>query len=159
MNPTIEVVDGRTAIIRSAAKIDYISGYSEPNRPSEEPKPIQDSVEIKDRVQVRPKLQPDGQDAMEVYFDFELSNFTGYDKFMYKGKYPYKIPIIEKVAVEVRYTVAAGQTLLLYGSKITDGRTEKNDLLVLISTQKVEPENAKDGGKIVEIRRKNGAKE
>jgi beta-lactamase regulating signal transducer with metallopeptidase domain len=158
MNPTLEVVDGKTAIISSSQRVDYVSGYSEPNRPSEEPKPIRDSVETRDRLQVRPKLQPDGQDAMEVYFDFELSNFTGYEKFMYKGKYPYKIPIIEKVAVAVHYTVAAGQTLLLCGCTITD-RPVKKELLVLITTEKVEPENAKDAAEIVEARYKNGAKE
>jgi len=162
MNPTLEVVDGKTAMVRSSAKRDYVSGYSEPNRPSEEPKPIQDSVEIGDRLQVKPKLLPDGQDTMEVYFDFEISNFTGYEKFMYKEKYPYEIPIIEKISAAVHYTVAAGQTMLLCGWKITDRsdvRTEKKDLLVLITTQKVEPKNTQDGGKIVEIRRKNGAKE
>jgi beta-lactamase regulating signal transducer with metallopeptidase domain len=161
MAPTLEVVDGKTANIRSTAKIDYISGYSEPNRPSEEPKPIQDSVEIRDRVQVRPKLQPDSQDVMEVYFDFELSNFTGYEKFMYKGKYPYKIPIIEKIAVSTHYTVAADQTLLMCGWNITDkaDRTKKKELLVLITTKKVEPKNEQDGAEIVEVRRENGTKE
>gem|GEM_PF-4575655 len=165
MAPTLEVVDGKTAMISSSQRVDYVSGYSEPNRPSEEPKPIQDSVEIGDRVHVKPKLQPDGHDTMEVYFDFVISNFTGYEKFMYKGKYPYKIPIIEKIAAATHYTVAADQTLLLCGWKITsyrdDGRTEKKEqeLLVLVTTQKVEPENAKDAAEIVEVRRKNGAKE
>jgi len=165
MNPTLEVLDGKTAKISSSQRVDYVSGYSEPNRPSEEPKPIRDSVEIGDRLHVKPKLQPDGQGAMEVYFDFVISNFTGYEKFMYKGKYPYEIPIIEKIAAAAHYTVASGQTLLLCGWKITsyrdDGRTEKKEqeLLVLVTTQKVEPKDAQDGGEIVEIRRKNGVNE
>jgi len=162
MNPTLEVVDGKTAIIRSSARVNYVSGYSKPNRPSEEPKPIQDSVEIGDRLQVKPKLQPDSHDTMAVYFDFVISNFTGYEKFMYKGKYPYEIPIIEKIAVAGHYTVAAGQTLLLCGWKMTnrvDGRTEQKDLLVLVTAQKVEPKNAQDGAEIVELPNKYGAKE
>ncbi len=160
MNPTLEVVDGKTAMVRSSAKVNYVSGYSEPNRPSEEPKPIQDSVETGDRLQVKPKIQPDGQDNMEVYFDLEISNITGYEKFMYKGKYPYEIPLIEKIAVAAHYTVASGETLLLYSSKITDkvdGR--KNELLVLITTQKVEPKNAQDEAEIVELLKKHGDKE
>jgi hypothetical protein len=156
MAPTLEVVDGKTATVSSSQRFDYVSGYSEPNRPSEEPKPIQDSVDIKDRLHVKPKLLPDGHDTMEVYFDFELSNFLGWEKFMYKGKYPYKIPIIEKVAVAVHYTVASGQTLLLCGYKITD-RPVKKDLLVLITTKKVVPENDRDGSEIVEVRYKNDA--
>ncbi len=161
MNPTIEVLDGKTAMIRSSQRFNYISGYSEPNLPSEVPKPIQDSVDIGDRLQVKPKLRPDSQDTMEVYFNFEISKFTGYEKFMYKGKYPYEIPIIEKIAVAAHYTVAAGETMLLCGWKITDivDRTKKNELLVLITTQIVEPKNAQDGGEIVEIRRKNSEKE
>jgi len=154
MNPTLEVVDGKTAIIRSAARVNYVSGYSEPNRPSEEPKPIQDSVETRTQLQVKPKLHPDGQDAMRIYFDFEISNITGYEKFMYRGKYPYEIPIIEKVAISAHYTVAAGQTLLLCGRKMTedqDGQTEQKDLFVLIK--------AKKKAEIVELRGKNGAKE
>ena len=75
----------------------------------------------------------------------------------------FEIPIIQKIAVAAHYTVASGETLLLCGWKITNtnrvDRTEKKELLVLITTQKVEPENAKDGGEIVEIRRKNGEKE
>jgi len=164
MNPTLEVVDGKTAKVSSSQRFNYISGYSEPNRPSEEPKPIQESVEISDRLQVKPKLLPDSQDTMKVYFEFEIPMFTGYEKFMYKGKYPYEIPIIQKIAVAAHYKVASGETLLLCGSKITSyrfDRTEKKEqeLLVLITTQIVEPKNTQDGGEIVEIRRKNDAKE
>ncbi|HUS73839.1 MAG TPA: M56 family metallopeptidase [Sedimentisphaerales bacterium] len=165
MNPTLELLDGKTGMVSSSHRYSYVSGYSEPNRPSEEPKPIQDSVDIGDRLQLKPKLQPNSQDTMDVYFEFEISNITGYEKFMYKEKYPYEIPIIEKIAVATHYTVAAGQTLLLCGWKLTsyrdDGRTEKKEqeLLVLITTQKVEPKNAQDGAEIVEVRRKNGEKE
>ena len=124
---------------------------------------IRSSVEIEDRLQVKPKLQPDGHDTMEVYFDFELSNFAGYEKFMYKEKYPYEIPIIQKIAMAAHYQVASGETLLLCGWKIKStnsvGRTKMQELLVLITTQIVEPKNARDGGEIVEIRRKNGVKE
>ena len=137
MNPTLEVVDGKTAKISSSARgKNYVSGYSEPNRPSEEPKPIQDSVETGARLQVKPKLRPNSQDTMEVYFEFEISKITGYEKYMYKEKYPYEIPIKETIAVEVHYIVAAGETLLLCGWKITD-RPEKKELLVLITTQKL----------------------
>jgi hypothetical protein len=159
MAPTLEVIDGKTAKISSSARYNYISGYSEPNRPSEEPKPIQDSVETGDRLQLKPKLQPYSQDTMTVYFELEISNITGYEKYMYKGKYPYEIPIIEKIASAAHYTVASGQTLLMCGWKITDrvDRTKKNELLVLITTQKVEPKNAQDETKIAEVLRKQGA--
>jgi len=163
MNPTLEVVDGKTARVSSSQRLNYISGYSEPNRPSEVPKPIQESVEIGDRLQVKPKFLPDNQDTMKVYFEFEIPNLTGYEKFMYKGKYPYEIPIIEKFSAAVHYIVSSGETLLLCGWKITNtnsvGRTKKQDLLVLITTQKVEPKNTQDGGKIVELPDKKGAKE
>ncbi|MHC4110405.1 MAG: M56 family metallopeptidase [Planctomycetota bacterium] len=144
MNPTLEVVDGKTARVSSSQRINYVSGYSEPNRPSEEPKPIQESVEISDRLQVKPKLLPDSQDTMEVYFDFEISMFTGYEKFIYKEKYPYEIPIIQKIAVAAHYKVASGETMLLRGWKITSYRFDRSEkkeqeLLVLITTQKVEP--------------------
>jgi beta-lactamase regulating signal transducer with metallopeptidase domain len=160
MNPTLEVVDGKTANISSSQRINYVSGYSEPNRPSEEPKPIRDSVDIEDKLQLKPKLQPDGQDTMKVYFEFEISNLKSYEKYMYKGKYPYEIPIIEKIKVAVHYIVSSGETLLLCGWKISDRvRTEKNELLVLITTRKVEPKNTQDSGKIVELPDKKGAKE
>jgi beta-lactamase regulating signal transducer with metallopeptidase domain len=160
MAPTLEVVDGETASIRSLSRYDYVCGYSEPNRPSEEPKPIKDSVEIGDRLQVKPKLQPDSQDTMTVSFDFEISNITGYEKYKYKGKYPYEIPIIEKIAAATHYFAASGQTMLLSGWQITDrfDRIEK-ELLVLVTAQKVEPKNEKDAAEFVEVRRKNGAKE
>lgn len=161
MNPTLELLDGKTGMVSSSHRYSYVSGYSEPNRPSEEPKPIQDSVDIGDRLLLKPKLQPNSQDTMKVYFEFERSNFAGYEKYMYKGKYPYEIPIIEKIAVAAHYKVASGETLLLCGWKMTDrvDRTKKNELLVLITTQKVEPENGQDGAEIVEVRNKYGAKE
>ena len=148
MAPTVEVLDGKTAVVRSTQAIPYTSGYREPNRPSEEPKPIQDSAEIRDRLQVKPKLQSDGQDTMMIDLDFEISNITGYEKSMYRGKYPYEIPIIERVAVSTRYTVAPGQTLLLCGRKMTgqeDGETKQKDLLVLVKAEKSEVENSRDG--------------
>jgi beta-lactamase regulating signal transducer with metallopeptidase domain len=162
MAPTLEVIDGKTANVSSSAKRDYVSGYSEPNRPSEEPKPIQESVEIRNRLQVIPRLLPDSQDTMKVYFEFEISQFTGYEKHMYKEKYPYEIPIIQKIAMAAHYQVASGETLLLCGWKITDkvdGRSVKKELLILIKNTKIEPENVQGGGEIVEVRRKNGAKE
>ncbi|MCK4294857.1 MAG: ankyrin repeat domain-containing protein, partial [Planctomycetes bacterium] len=145
MVPTLEVVDGKTATIRTTKATHYISGYSEPNRPSEKPEPKKDSVETGAWLTVKPKLQPDSQGTLTIDFDFEISNITGYEKLTYKGKYPYEIPIIEKVAVSAHYTVAADQTLLLCGRKITDpddGRTEHKDLFVLIKAKKVEPKGA-----------------
>lgn len=164
MNPTLEVVDGKTAKVSSSQRLNYISGYSEPNRPSEEPKPIQESVEIRDKLQVKPKLLPDSKDTMEVYFDFEISNFAGYEKYMYKGKYPYEIPIIQKIAVAAHYKIASGETLLLCGWKITSyryDRTEKKEqeLLILITTQIVESKKGQELSEIVELKSKNGAKE
>ena len=136
---------GRLGPRRPGMRILYISGYSEPNRPSEEPKPIQDSVETGSWLNVKPKLQPDNQGTMRIGFDFEMSNITGFEKLMYKEKYPYEIPIIEKVAVSTHYTVAAGQTLLLCGCKMTDdqdGQAEQKDLFVLVKATKVEPKDA-----------------
>ncbi len=153
MAPTLEVVDGKTASIHSSSRYCYVSGYSEPNPPSEEPKPIQDSVDIGDKLQVKPKLQPNSQDTMNVYFEFERSKLTGFEKFMYKGKYPYEIPIIEKIAAATHYIVTDGETLLLCGWKITDrvDRSVKHELLILITTRKVEPENAQDAAENVEF--------
>jgi hypothetical protein len=74
-----------------------------------------------------------------------MPNITGFEKFMYKGKYPYEIPLIEKVAISTRYTVAPGQTLLLCGHQMTrtqDGRTEQEELFILVKAEKVEPKAA-----------------
>lgn len=142
MAPTLEVFDDHKATVTVMKAIHYTSGYSEPNRPSEEPKPIQDSVETGAWLHVKPKLQVDGRDTLIMDLDFEISNITGYEEFIYREKYPYEIPIIEKVAASTRYTIAPGQTLLLCGCKVTekqDGRTEQKDLLVLVKAEKAEP--------------------
>ena len=143
--PRLEVVDGESGLISLKKRVNFICGYSEPNSPLDEPQPKHDSVDTGVSLQVKPKLQLDSQDAMAIYFRFEMSNIRSYKKFMYKGKYPYETPIIQRNAVSVQYTIAAGQTLLLCGWKITDrddGRTEQKDLLVLVTAQKVEPKNA-----------------
>jgi len=144
MAPALEVIDGQTATVTTTKAIHYISGYSEPNRPSEEPKPIQDSVETGAWLNVKPKIRPDSQGTLTIDLDFEMSNITGYEKFIYREKYPYEIPIIEKIAASTRYTIAPDQTLLLCGRKMKekqDGRTEQKDLLVLVKAEKVEPED------------------
>ena len=91
---------------------------------------------------MKPKLQLEGQGTLAMDLDFEMSNITGYEEFIYREKYPYDTPIIEIVAASTRYTIAPGQTLLLCGRKVTekqDGRTEQKDLLVLVKAEKAEP--------------------
>jgi type II secretory pathway component GspD/PulD (secretin) len=132
--PQVMCQEDKTAQIRVLRTETYITGYTEPNRPSEKPQPKFDEVEKGISMSLKPKLTRDENVDME--FELEITQVPGFEERMYKGKYPYKHLTVEKTAQATRYIAKDGQTLLCRGHKIStqkDGRTEQNDLLILIT--------------------------
>jgi len=140
--PKVTVFDGKEADFRIHRQVNYISGYTEPNRPSGEPIPEHDSVTKGLQLQVTPKITPDNRHIL-LNVDFELSDLLGFEERMYKEKYPYKIPQMEVVSAKTRVSVPNGGTVLIGGQKVTaeeDGRKTQKELLVLIKAKKVDSE-------------------
>ena len=48
----------------------------------------------------------DAKKHLLLDLDIEMRNLLGWDEYMYKDKYPYKLPIIEKVAIDTKASVA-----------------------------------------------------
>ena len=141
--PKVTVLDGENAEFKVHKTVHYISGYSEPNRPSGEPIPERDSVNKGFQLQVTPKITPDNKHIL-LDVDFELSDLLGFEERMYKEKYPYKIPQMEVVSAKTRVSVPNGGTVLMGGQKITaeeDGRKVQKELLVLIKAEIVDSED------------------
>jgi type II secretory pathway component GspD/PulD (secretin)/beta-lactamase regulating signal transducer with metallopeptidase domain len=124
----------------------YISGYSEPNRPSDKPQPKIDKVEEGISLTVKPRLTPNKN--IDIEFELEITQVPGFEEHKYEGKYPYKLPSVQKSTQATRYIARNGQTLLFGGHKIADkqdAQTEQKDLLILIKAETVgSPVQAKD---------------
>jgi len=116
--PRVTVLEGKEARIALQRAIHYISGYAEPNRPSDEPEPKHDSSIKGIELQLTPNLTPDDKNIL-LDVDFKLSEVIGFEERKYKGKYPYSIPQTEVVSTKTRRLVPDGKTLLIGGLKIT----------------------------------------
>lgn len=142
--PRVTVFDGEAATVRITTEIPFVSGYTDANAPSEEPQPKHDSIDTGLSLQIRPELLPDGTNTIITDFALDISDIAGYTKFMYKGKYPYEVPTVQRIAISTHYSAQSGQTLLRGGSRTTepqDDRVGQKDLLILIKTERL-PERA-----------------
>jgi len=137
--PQVICREGKTAKIRILDnETYYVTGYTEPNNPSEKPEPKFDKVEEGISLSVKPKLTPNKY--IDMQFELEITQASGFEEHKFKGKAPYKPPRVQSIAQTTRYIAHNGQTLLFGGHKIADqqdGRTEQKDLLVLIKAQTV----------------------
>jgi len=141
--PKVTVFDGKEAAFNIHRQVNYISGYTEPNRPSGEPEPKRDFVNIGTWWKVNPKITADNKHIL-LDVAFELSDLLGYEECMYKEKYPYKIPQMEVVSTKTRLLVPDGRTVLIGGQKVMaeeDGRKVQKELIVLIKANKVDSES------------------
>ncbi|MHC4241158.1 MAG: secretin N-terminal domain-containing protein [Planctomycetota bacterium] len=137
--PQVICQEDKTADIRIFKSINFISGYTEPNRPSEKPQPKFDKIEDGISLSVKPKLTPNKNIDME--FELEITQILNFEERMYKGKYPYQLPAVQRKVQSTRYIAEDGQTLLFGGHKIAsqqDGQTEQKDLLILIKAHAID---------------------
>jgi beta-lactamase regulating signal transducer with metallopeptidase domain len=74
--PQVMCLEDKTAQIRVLKTETYITGYTEPNRPSEKPQPRFDEVEKGISLSLKPKLTPDENVDME--FELEITQVPGF---------------------------------------------------------------------------------
>jgi len=118
-SPRVTTREGTTASMSISTESYYISGYTEPNPPSDKPVPKVDSVEQGTRIWLKPELTPDSQ-KIKLDFKMEFRQLLGYEERKYKGKYIYLVPRTEVVSTEMPCLIPDGKTLLIVGQKITD---------------------------------------
>jgi len=111
--------EGTTATMAILTEEYYVLGYTEPNRPSDEPEPKKDKVEIGTRFWVKPELTSDNE-KIKLDFKLEFRQLLGYEERKYKGKYIYIVPLTEVVSTQTQLVVPDGKTLLIGGLKITE---------------------------------------
>ncbi|MBA7479039.1 Type 3 secretion system secretin [subsurface metagenome] len=136
--PQVICQEDKTAEIRLFNSLHFISGYTEPNRPSDKPEPKYDSVKEGIFLSLKPKLTT--KNNVDLEFELEITQVPVFEERQYKGKYPYKHLTVQKTTQATRYIAHNGQTLLCWGHKISkqqEGRTEMKDLLVLIKAETV----------------------
>jgi type II secretory pathway component GspD/PulD (secretin)/beta-lactamase regulating signal transducer with metallopeptidase domain len=138
-HPQILTREGTTDEISTMSKeTDYIVDYTEPNSPSEKPQPkIQ---RVKEGISLSLKSKLTEKKYIDTQFEFKINQVASFKEKMYKGKYPCKIPTIQRTTQTTRYTAKDGQTLLFGGHKIADkwgGQSEQKDLLVLITAHTI----------------------
>jgi len=129
--PRVLVLDGESATLRIQRTVRYISGYSEPNEPLDEPEPIYDEFLSGTIFQARPKLEAGGEHIL-LECDIELREILGWEN---------GLPNAQIIRIQSRFSVLNGQTLLLEGHKINtekDGEILEKELFVLIRAEQVE---------------------
>ncbi|MCP4261002.1 MAG: M48 family metalloprotease [Planctomycetes bacterium] len=138
--PHIKCVEDKTAEINVMNKeTDYIVGYTEPSSPSEKPQPKFYSVKEGIFLSVKPKLTENKNIVMQ--FQSEISWISGFQEKIYKGKFIYKPPIVQRTTQTTTYSTKNGQTFLLGGNKISDRHDEQDeqkDLLILITASTID---------------------
>lgn len=117
--PQVLTREGRTAEIGIMTEEYYVLGYTDPNRPSDEPEPKKEKVEIGTRIWLKPELTPDSE-KIKLDFKIEIRQLLGYEERKYKGKYIYLKPRTEVVSTQTQLLVPDGKTLLIGGLKITE---------------------------------------
>lgn len=144
-SPTITVHDGETATIMTKTVTDYISGYHEPNEPSQKPEPEHDTVETGIELKVTPKITADNKYIL-LKIDFNFSEVTGFNKHLYKDKYEYEEPWIRKRKISSRVVLRKGQTIVIgryFSAGIdqtkTDSEPPLRELLILVKASIIEP--------------------
>jgi len=117
-SPRVTVLDGEKAEIFIGQETDFVSDYSEPNRPSDKPTPRIEKLKTGTSICLKPQLTPDKKN---LYLDFEseIRELRGIEERKYKGKYPYQIPQVTVVNTKTSCLIPDGKTLLNGGQKIT----------------------------------------
>lgn len=144
--PKVTVLDGESASVSLANHIQYISGYREPNDPSQDPIPQHASKEIGMRLDATPHLIED-QNNIRLQFEMEINSLLGMQKALYRGKYEYDVPTFTAVTTATEIVVADGQTALIHiGETPSVGNILRNEsepagpLLMLIKPSRTTAE-------------------
>jgi beta-lactamase regulating signal transducer with metallopeptidase domain len=128
--PRVTIYDGEDAAIIVVKPIDYISDYNESSTGS---LPKVENVRTGVKMNVMPKLI-EKTDLITLALDFEYTDVE-FEKKLYKEKYEYQIPNVNKTKMSSIVTVADGQTVLLGGQKIkAEGNLDT--VLILATAQK-----------------------
>jgi len=140
--PKVTLLDGEEAAFSTnwPEIYSYISDYTEPNRPSDEPEPKRNYVRTGTWCKMTPKISPDKK-YIVMNVEFELCNLLEFEERMYKEKYPYKIPGMGIVNLTTRIVIPEGGTVFIGGQKIMaeeDGRKVQKEFIVLIKAKKVD---------------------
>jgi Flp pilus assembly secretin CpaC len=117
--PRVLVRDSEEAAISTRQETVYISGYEEPNSPSEKPTPKLETRDTGTSIWFKPHLTPDKEN---VYLQFEskVAKIMGFKERTYLEKYTHKIPLINTVEMGSGQLIPLGKTLLIGGYKITE---------------------------------------
>jgi type II secretory pathway component GspD/PulD (secretin)/beta-lactamase regulating signal transducer with metallopeptidase domain len=117
-SPRVLAWSNEKATMVIATEHPYISGYSEPNRPSEKPAPRIEYVEEGIFLTLKSELTANNEN-ISLDFDLEIRKLLGIEEHKDKGKYPYQIPRLEVISTQTRCLVPDGKTLLIGGQKVT----------------------------------------
>jgi beta-lactamase regulating signal transducer with metallopeptidase domain len=137
--PRVTMLAGESAEVKIETEHRYISGYVEPNSPSDQPEPKIEYIKTGTTLEVLAKLTDDGAN-IKLDIEFEILDLIGFEERLYKGQYAYQVPTMEVLSSSTTVVMPNGATVLIGGKKLTaendDGRKVEKNLLVLIKAKK-----------------------
>ncbi|MGD8787546.1 MAG: hypothetical protein PVJ60_09000, partial [Phycisphaerales bacterium] len=90
----------------------YISGYDEPDKPSDEPKPKIEKVESGIRFCATPELTSDKKNII-LDFELETAGIQEYREHTYLDKYTHMTPVVTRTTTTTPALISDSQTLLI----------------------------------------------
>ncbi len=115
--PRFTVLESKEAQLAIQRAMPYVSGYSEPNNPSEKPTPKIDSIMLGSIFWVEPVLTD--TENIKLDFTLEIRQLQGFEDHTYKGKYKHKVPTVDMASINTQCVIPIGKTMLIGGPKIT----------------------------------------
>jgi hypothetical protein len=116
--PMVTILDNEPAQLSIVKEFYYVSGYNEPNDPSENPKPIIGNEKIGTFCELTPQITPDQKN---IYLEFKLENIhiAGFEERTFQGKYIEQVPQFETKTISTGKLIPYDKTLFFDGGPIT----------------------------------------
>jgi len=111
------VKDGEEGSLFTGEQIAFVSGYSEPNAPSEKPTPEIKYMQVGTSIRLRAYLTPDKAKA-QLSVESSSTRIRGFKKSTYMDRYSHMVPQRENFSTGTSHTVHLGKTLLI-GQRIS----------------------------------------
>ncbi len=139
--PRFAVTDGELGDIRLTETRQFITGYKEPNEPSENPQPVFEKLTIGTTLKIRPELQPDKK-TIRLGFDFKDVQIIGVEKQTDSKGRDIELPQTELLSAKTSLGVIDSRPTII---QVGGGEQEQIFLLVKAVVTNIQAEKKHSG--------------
>ncbi len=148
--PYITTFDNVTGSWFKGTKIPFLTGYREPNKPSEQAKPVYEMRDIGTNFEFKPTITPDEKN-ITLQFTVDISRIIGSEEQIFNGKYKEDVPVVDRSQIASIRIIPNGKTFVFdCGQPTTNEISDPNPpqkkikTLILIKPKIILQEEAKE---------------